>query len=174
MKQVFLTSGPRGGGKSTYVEELCRRRPDLTLVSRDQVMLELFGTVWFGAYSGGADHDRGMQEVWRRLEVALKPEGACVVFDCWNGFPADRRWLIEKLRELGADQVICLQFFVSVETCVRWYMRKPEQVRGGLSESSIRCDYRLYYGQAQSIGQDGFDHVIEVRPEEPELFDLIP
>jgi hypothetical protein len=78
------------------------------------------------------------------------------------------------LRNLGADQVTCLFFMTSIETCVQWYMQKPEGDRGGLSEHSVRHDYQLYYQEAQTIGQDGFDHVIEVRPEEPGLFDFIP
>lgn len=137
-------------------------------------MLELFDTVWFGAYSGGANHDQGMCVVWDRLAAALRTEDARVVFDCWNGFPSDRQWLVGRLRELGANKVICLQFVVSIGTCVRWYMQKPEKVRGGLSEHSVRHDYLLYYEEAQLIERDGFDQVIEVRPEEPQLFDVIP
>jgi len=52
MKTIILTSGPVGGGKSTYVEMVQKQHPEINVISRDKIMLSLLGKEYFDGYSG--------------------------------------------------------------------------------------------------------------------------
>jgi len=161
MKTVYLTSGPRGSGKSTYIKELVSRHPEVSLISRDEILIRLFGSTSLESYGGG--HFAAMEVLFKEVGKCLSSgEKADLVLDCWNGFPEDRKDMIGRLRNLGADRVVCWQFITTIDMCIKWFLQKGD-VRG-YSERGARHDYRLYHRLAKDIQEDGFDGVCLVDP----------
>lgn len=161
MKIVYLTSGPRGSGKTAFVDHVITRHPEAHIVSRDDILVELFGKTSLCTYSGG--HHIAIQTMTERLETLLGVEkDVKILLDCWNGFSRERRRLIKVLRDLGADRVYCWHFTLPLETCIRWFMSKKDS--NGYSESGIKWDYNLFYNESSSIETDGFDVVIRIDP----------
>lgn len=166
MKRVFLTSGPRGSGKSTYVKKVLENRTELVIISRDEIAISLFGSIYLNPYTG--DHDYLLEIVFDRVAKILREnKDVTIVLDYWNGYPRERESIISKLRELGADEVYCLYFEISSATCVEWFKKKLDA--GNLSESSIRSDCELYYNLSRNIHEDGFDKVFTINPLQGEL-----
>ena len=161
MKTVILTSGPRGAGKSTYVELVKKIQPEVMCMSRDELLIELFGKTSLCAYTGEHEYARLIFE--RRLkEVLKKDDDSKIIIDYWNGFSKTRQHLIEKFREYGADRVICWQFVISIDVCLNWFFKKSDSV--GYSENGCRRDHKLYYNTAKHIDKDGFDAVYHIDP----------
>lgn len=160
MKTVILTSGPRGSGKSLYAETVRTHHPEITVVSRDQILIELFGSTSLNPYEGG--HEYGFHTMLSMLREILSVDNpnTTILLDCWNGYSSDRIELIGKLRAMGADKVSCLQFLISADTCVEWFKKKPDN--GGQPEYSIRNDHLHYYQKAATIEEDGFDEVFQI------------
>ena len=164
MKKVFFTSGPRGSGKSEYVRKVSLCHPHVIVVSRDEIIMRHGGSTWMDPYSGMSEIV--LEEIWGLVARAMVPdnERVHVLIDCWNWSSDDRKHLVQKAREVGADWVGCLQFFLSVERCIEWCRMKPEL--HGAHDASITDDHRAYYENAADIESDGFDQVISVTPEE--------
>lgn len=161
MNIVYLTSGPRGSGKSTFINKVLTDSPNTVLISRDSVLVELFGQTSLSPYDGG--HSFAQKVVFERIEECLKSnDNAKIMLDYWNGFSSERRRLIRRLKELGADMVICWYFVVSFETCLKWFMLKKDS--DGYNESMIRNDYNLFYEESSDIETAGFDGVIYINP----------
>lgn len=162
MVTVYLTSGPRGTGKSIFVEEIIKRFKEVCLVSRDKISIELFGSTSFDPYCGGGYEV--IEELFYRIKklIRLSNKRADIIVDCWNGFPSERVAITRRLREVGVDRVICWQFIVPEDTCVKWFFQKNDSK--GYSESGIRSDYALYYKTAKDIEKEGFDQVYRIDP----------
>lgn len=166
MKKVFLTSGPRGSGKSTYTKKIAKLHPEFNLISRDEISISLFKSIYLSPYTG--DHHYLKEVVFERIGKLLSEnQDVTIILDYWNGFSHEREALIRKLRDLGADEVYCLYFEVSLTTCIRWFKEKKDS--GSLSESSIKNDYELYYSKAKDIRRDGFDKVFLINPSQEEF-----
>ena len=160
MKTIYLTSGPRGSGKSSYCKKILTLCPELKLIIRDEILVELFGTTSLNPYESG--HLYAQEIIFKMLEKLLAREDVHIILDFWNGFPDERRAMIERLRELGADKIFCWQFHVPVNVCIEWFFQKPDAK--GYSEFGIRNDHELYYELAREIRRDGFDEVFEIDP----------
>ena len=161
MKIVILSSGPRGSGKSTYLNLVKQRHPEISFLSRDEVLIEIFGSTHLDPYTGG--HWYAAKVLEEKLQTILSAdEDLILIYDCWNGYSSERKDLIWKLHNAGADKVICWQFVTPLEVCETWFYKKPDV--GGYSESACRRDYKMYHHLAQGIGEDGFDAVIEINP----------
>ena len=46
MKTVILTVGPRGAGKSNFCNQIVQSHSEIVLVSRDAILIELFGSIY--------------------------------------------------------------------------------------------------------------------------------
>jgi len=163
MKKVCLTSGPRGSGKSTYLKTMrLNYYPKTSIISRDELLMELFGRIGLDPYAG--EHDYALKILFERIkkQLFLNIEDAVLFLDCWNGYPSERRTIIKKLLELGADQVFCWQFIVPLDVCLNWFFKKQDSK--GYTENMIINDYNLYYEQALNIENDGFDKVYKINP----------
>ena len=162
MKTLLLTSGPRGGGKTTLVKAIKKDNPSIPVVSRDEIRLKLFGSIGLNPYTN--DSEVAFLAMSKALKSSLSREepSELVILDCWNGFSGERKQIIKTARECGADRVHCLQFFVPLDVCLKWFTQKT--YTGGLSESSVRWDYGLYYKTAEDIEKDGFDSIIPINP----------
>lgn len=164
MKTIYLTSGPRGAGKSAYCKKVAVLNPEFKLIIRDEILVELFGTTSLSPYEGG--HFHAQEVVFEMIEKLLSSAGDInIVLDFWNGFPGERIAMIKRLKKLGADRVFCWQFQVAVDICVKWFFQKPDSK--GYSESGIKKDHALYYEMAENIERDGFDKVFRINPCDP-------
>lgn len=159
-KTVILTSGPRGIGKTTYTELVKSLHPDVELLSRDKLLVELFGKTSLSPYDGSRYYAHVVLR--ERLRELLQKDNNKIIFDCWNGSSRERNYLAGMLRTLGADKVICWQFVVELDTCIKWFLKKTDVA--GYSEYSCRSDYKLYYQSAIDIEEDGFDAVYRINP----------
>jgi predicted kinase len=162
MKTVLITSGPRGGGKTTYVEAFKGMHPHIPVVSRDKICLELLGSVVFDPYTGECEYV--YEKMFGKLRQFLDggDSGEIIILDCWNGSSGGRKELIRKAKDFGAHRVYCLQFFLPLDICIKWFMQKEHKF--GHSESSVKHDYNLYYKTAQNIEEDGFDSIFPINP----------
>lgn len=171
MKRVILTVGPQGAGKSTYCEAVCRAHPEVVLISRDAILIELYGTVWLDSYSGG--HLEGERIMWRRVRQQLKEPNLTLILDCWNG-AADRPEMTATLRRFGADWIGVWQFMTPLETACEWFFaRSPNDYSHLQPEHAARmhrldrvyyCDaYTAFHRQSVSLEQ-GFDKIRQINP----------
>jgi hypothetical protein len=180
-KQVYLLTGPRGSGKSHYGQLLVQRQPELAWISRDEILVQNFGSVTLDSYSGG--HFLVAKLVREQLQALLQKEGDTrILLDYWTGTNDERaRWLTF-LRQCGVDSVDVLYFNTSVDLVNQWFWMKPGVARisemparpnEGLvfyCESSPSRDHRLFHEFAVGIEKLGFDQIIQVDP----TADLIP
>ena len=175
LKEVILTVGPQGSGKSSFCEKAVALDPSLTLISRDKILYELFGSVFLDAYSGG--HYHAYEVMWERVKEQVEATSdSRIILDTWNGGSRERRAIIERLRELGVGRVVAWYFVTPVETVSEWFWNKP-----GIAKSSEMCarsgqgltffsdkapkhDYKLFHKWARDIDLDGFDEVVRINP----------
>ena len=161
MKTVVLTSGPRGAGKSTFVDAYASRSLDVRVLSRDKLLVDLFETTTLDRYSGG--HYLASKLFLEQVEQALHAsEDAKLIVDYWNGFSHDRRSLIREYTHLGAQKIVCWKFMTPKEVCVDWFMKKEDSA--GYTTRMVKNDYDLYHQESQNILSDGFDQIHYINP----------
>ena len=123
MKTVFLTVGPQGSGKSVFCQKVVLENQHLKMVSRDAILIELFGTPWLDSYSGG--HFLAHEKMWKDVAEYLTQDDIALILDCWNGYPEERQEMVKRLRNLGAERVVAWYFTTPLNVCIEWYLQKP-------------------------------------------------
>lgn len=167
MKTAYLTSGPRGSGKSTFIGQLQRDYTSLLVFDRDKFFNQEFGNAWLNPYEFPGFVR--MEIVKQEIEKIIKSTGEDIklIVDCWNGFSNERRYISYMLRELGFDVINCLYFITPLEACLKWVRKKSDC--SSFSEQNIISDYRLYHIEAEDI--------LNPDPDDPwfdgEIFDLV-
>lgn len=161
MKTVILTSGPRGSGKSTFVDLVQKAHPDIKFMSRDKLLMEIFGKTGLDPYLG--EHEYAKKVFQDKLKNVLAEKGNFkLIVDYWNGFSSDRQSLIKMFRRYGAERVICWQFILPLDVCLGWFFKKSDS--RGYTQDGISRDYKLYYQKARDIEEDGFNAVYYINP----------
>lgn len=176
MRKAYLTAGPPGAGKSTFCDRVIAAHPEMVLVSRDQILIAMFGTVWLSAYTG--EHEAGFERMKAIIRDALRPKNASIILDCWNGYPSERESIVSMLRQYGADYVEAWLFTTPVDVCVEWRLQR-EAERGGdewqgdrlemtrkFRSISYASDHELFHSMPTTKTQ-GFDRVRRVDPTQP-------
>lgn len=178
MKRVILMVGPQYSGKSTFCQKALPLFPDVSYVSRDEILIELFGTTLLSRYTG--EHGAGLNRLWEIVATRLRKRGrVTLLLDMWNGFLQERMLIAEKLRRLGARKVDAWYFVTPLETCIKWsFLREPvkpsdnERYQRESQVQRVTHDYKLYHSTSR-IMQEGVFHSIErINPlyDEPRLF----
>lgn len=169
MKQVALTIGPQGSGKSTFCENYIKTYPNVALISRDKILFEMYGTVWLDPYTGG--HYVATKVMWQRLLEQLK---SCdkLILDLWNGCQEERTYIINRLRSSGVGKVEAWFFITAEDVCVEWFVKRESldknvgiaqwQVdRMALSDAKMcRKNYIKYHQLAVDLV--GFDTIYRI------------
>ncbi len=179
MKTVILTVGPQHVGKSTFCKKVIEKYPSLHMVSRDDILMELFGSVNLDTYSGG--HIFALEKMWDVLKENLK-EHSNIILDCWNGPDSQREEIIRQLRYLGVEKIGA------------WYVKTPREIFHSWCEKTILTEepkkdpiwesrrkegrmrdflspYDFFYKNATVSINQGFDFVVEINPTvEPSSF----
>lgn len=174
-KCVYLLVGQRGAGKSHYAKRLLEKQTDLTLISRDEILLRKFGTTDLSPYGGAHCYVNWLTLRLLRFVFRTSPVTK-IIFDCWTGSSKERHILIERLRECGATRVVALYFITSLEYVNVWFWRKPGIAKSSewkerkkedlvyFSDHVPSCDYDVFHQLAKEIDSDGFDEVIRINP----------
>ncbi|MBP6942537.1 MAG: hypothetical protein KBB55_00660 [Candidatus Buchananbacteria bacterium] len=182
MRRAILTIGPRGCGKSTYCQQIIKERPDISLVSRDQIMLEIYGKV--GLNLKRESPVPIFETMWARIAEHFEREEVIVIIDCWNGWGDDRQFLTKKLRQLGADTIDGWYFVVPENVCAQWCVEKEvinhpalrdedDSWQLKLRAASARQEYRRYHDQPVELDQ-GFDAIHIINPLQLAFLTFIP
>lgn len=169
-KHAILTVGPQYAGKSSFCKGIVSAHPDVVYVSRDEILMDLFGTVWLSQYSG--KHSVGLDKMWEIVAEHLKQESTTLILDTWNGFTHERADIVQKLRSLGVDRVDAWCFTTPQETCFDWSLKR-EPVGEGRSEKwtqfrlesrRITCEANYQFFHSQPLGAYLFDEIFEINP----------
>lgn len=176
MKTVILTIGPQGSGKSTYCNNVVAAHPDITLLSRDKLLEEMFGKTWLDPYSGG--HYVAMERLLEMVRDVLQTnsQDTTLLLDCWNGSESERKHLISKLRDYGAEKIVGWYFVTPLNTTLRWFLERECAVDSSKwqrdsNERICRNNYPLFHEFAEDVREGkGFDSVRIINPLQRLLF----
>jgi predicted kinase len=118
MKQAFLTVGPQYAGKSTFCEVVTKKHPEVILISRDKIRVEVYGSIWTDPYT--TDGSEAMDLLWSRVKESMESPDATLILDCWNAAPTTRRQIVDALRQAGAERVEAWYFVTPPQQCAEW------------------------------------------------------
>jgi len=176
MNIVYLLVGQRGSGKSYYAKRIAENQSGLSVISRDEILVRLFGSADLGAYGG--EHFFASEVMRRLLRRKLSTQaGLRLMLDVWTGDGIERERLIAKLRQYGANRVVALYFITPLDAVSVWFWKKPGIARiskmktkkgEGLvffSDDAPAHDYKVFHRLASSIDSNGFDQVVRVDPQ---------
>ncbi len=172
---VYLLVGTRGAGKSHYAQKIVENQTAFSIVSRDEILIRLFGSTHTDPYSGA--QYIAMMVMDRLLRRKLNTQqNLRLILDCWAGERRERKSLMKMLRQYGASRVVALYFVTPIEFVQEWFWKKPGIAKSGerrapggedvvyYSESAPDHDSKLFHKLAKKIDTDGFDEVIRVNP----------
>ncbi len=174
MREVIVTVGTRGSGKSTFCEKALALDPSFVEVSRDKILLKVFNGTYLDPYGGG--HFFASEKMWAEVTKHLFSPDLKMILDTWNGDRHDRWLIARKLRDLGADRVVAWYFTTPVETVEEWFWQKPGIAKSSemlarqgqglvfFSEDAPRRDHEMFHRLAAEIDTEGFDEVVRINP----------
>lgn len=174
MREIIVTVGTRASGKSTFCKKAVEADPSIIYISRDEILLELFGSTSLGSYSGG--HTHAYDKIWETTKNHLIPKVVRIILDVWNENTEDRRWIIKRLRKHKVDQITAWYFTTPIRFVEEWFWLKPNIAKMSeiinlqgqgftfYSKDAPRQDHRLFHQLAKDIDSDGFDEVIRINP----------
>lgn len=180
MSVVILTVGPQNIGKSTFCKKVLEMNPDTILISRDEILIEIFGSAYLNPYEGG--HYIGYDIMWERIEEKLKTISGPLILDCWNGPDKERDKIINRLRALSVTTIGAWYFITPLPKCLAWVIERFEKEKDWRNEewretkrrirtSSFTECYEFFYENA-NVGE-GFDFVVRINPLEPQTQDVL-
>lgn len=174
-KSVYLLVGQRGAGKSSYAKRLLANQPELSFVSRDEILVRKFGSTDTDPYGGAQWY--ALEVLHRLLRFVLRTRPTVkIVLDCWTEDSKGRVSLVQKLREYGATRVVALYFVTPRKIVSSWFWLKPGIAKmeemgkhNGknlvyFSADAPLRDYDAFHRLARHICSDGFDQVIRLDP----------
>ncbi len=176
-KIVYLLVGQRGSGKSGYIEKILKNQNGFYIISRDEILIRLFGSTDLNPYTGG--HCYAFKIMRRLISMKLSSSGNIkLILDCWTGNSSERKALIKGLQSCGATKIIALYFMTPLETVKEWFWKKPGIKKIGqkaddeehtvfFSEDAPERDYEIFHNLAKDINSDGFDKVVRIDPTQP-------
>lgn len=169
MRKAILVTGPQGAGKSTFCKEITKCRPDVVLIERDAIFIEIFGDKYLDPYSGA--HYYGPKVMWERVAEKLKTnENIDLLLDTWCGHPGERSWAGKNLRSLGADQVDLWCFVTPEDVCVKQYeIREGPKWSSGIREINLECcrkNFRTWHRMPLELNMEEsvFDNIRMINP----------
>lgn len=167
MKIAYLTSGPRGAGKSTFVAQLQKENPLLLVFDRDKFFDQEFGNSWLDHYVFPDVVRMKIIEEEIRNIINLNGGNASLIVDCYNGTYGARIDISRMLRRIGIDVVNCLYFVTPFSTCFRWFRSKSDGFK--YSNMAINYNYKIYHTEADDLrnpnkSKDTFDRIFRVNP----------
>ena len=172
MRRIFVTVGPQGAGKSVYCKKIIQEHSSVKLICRDEILFSLFGSSWIDPHTGG--HFRAKEIMFERLSGLLIQEDADIIVDSYTGRSYERRELTSKLRELGAERVLALNFLTPADVCYQWFFEREghPSTQNEAGEKERYLEYHRAYRSEPVNMEEGFDRIIRVNPIQGDLFFL--
>lgn len=185
MRRVILTAGPRGAGKTTFCKKVVEARPEIVLIERDAILIEMFGRTDLCPYTGG--HQAASSRMMTLVKETLKRENITLILDTWNGYAEERRFITDKLFTFDVDRIDLWLFTTPRRVCVRQFISRSrieqgvpqgknlsdrEKLMYKLAAESSHRHYHLYHSQPFELDQ-GFTSIVRINPAEQTLFPLI-
>lgn len=172
MRQVILTVGPRGAGKTTFCQEIIKLRPEVVMIERDALFNELVRDTWQDPSLGNFHY--GYKVMMKKVEEVLKPDPVILILDSWTGDAIDRWRLIKNLRQCGADRITAWYFVTAEDSVVSQFMKKSkfsqeDEVMRNIETRFCRRNYRVYHSHPVDLEQ-GFDDIELINPDQLTLF----
>jgi len=149
MKIVYLISGPRGSGKSTFAEMIKKNNPEVVVINEDEIKLAHFGSIYLDSDAGEHIFARYLLEQEIKKTVESAGNSAKIILDVWNGFSGSRSEIIRFLRRLEVECVICWYFIVPLNICLQWFRTKKDCDK--YSDAMVTGDYNLFHKEADDI-----------------------
>jgi predicted kinase len=171
---IYLPVGPQGAGKSSFCHQLVASNPHLYFHSRDDISIELFGTMYGSSYWHPAEG--AFRAIEKRIQENLRRNpSARIVLDFWNGFPTDRRTINERLlAQCGITRVIAWRFTTPRDVCAEWFCKRQ------LAEEREESNYQYkpdYWGRRRESllerGASNYDYFIRQPVELDQGFEAI-
>lgn len=175
-KCVYLLVEQRGSGKSHYTKRLLANQPELSLISRDEILVRKFGSTDTSPYGGAQWYILEVMHRLLRFVLRTRPM-ANIILDCWTEDSKGRVSLVRKLREYGATWVVALYFVTPREVVNSCFWLKPGIAKMNemgsrkgenlvyFSSDAPSRDYDVFHRLARQIDSDGFDEVIRIDPQ---------
>lgn len=182
MKIVVLPIGIRGSGKTTYIEKVAKKNPDVTVFSKDEIVRKKYGRTIFnfqnpGDKSLGGESAHFIRE-FIRLYLASSAENMQIILDMSIETREYRATFVKECRSLGVDSVVCWYFTTPYNQCIEWFGKKPEKDRIGVGIVDLHMEYNalklrstdidypespLYFG----LNPVGFNLIRRIDPSDP-------
>lgn len=173
MKRAILTVGPQYAGKSTFCEKVVVAHPEVVIISRDKLRVQVYGSVYTDPYqTNGWEAERLM---WEAVAKHLAQPEIALILDCWNLSAAERQNIFQKLKDYGATRIDLWHFTTSPDTCVQWSLKR-DPPSGGTDERwhQARIDSQsffcrrncdLFRRETHGIeNEPGFDTLVNIDP----------
>lgn len=119
MRTAYITSGPRGAGKSTLVSKLKENNPKIIVFDRDKALYEAFGDSWTDLYSFVSYILKDFIKDKITDMVHSSGDDAKIIVDFWNGSYEEREFLGNVLLYAGVSCVNCLYFVTPLPICLK-------------------------------------------------------
>lgn len=171
MCRAILADGPQGAGKTTFCREIARQRPDVLLIERDAIVIELYGPRAFDPYA--CSIDVACRVMWEKVRHAMEScDANTVLVDAFHGSPTKRTRAGHKLRSHGATQVDLWYFTTHENTCVQQYMEREGErwrMKPALFDMNAGCcrrNYRTFHRMPIEIPDEesAFDSITFINP----------
>ena len=159
---VILTSGPRGSGKTTYVNFIKKENPEVIVISRDEILLELYGTIYLKRYWERGSHIFVWNRIKEIIDLASQKSSYKIILDFWNRTFEDREQIITKLRDLGVERIICWKFIVPLDACLSLFSQKDDIC--GAEKYFSKKNFYDFYRNMEEIYNNGFDCIETIDP----------
>lgn len=193
MRCAALAIGPQGAGKSTFCKKMVEAEPGIVLVSRDAILLELFGSVYQEEENPGA-YEAAWKEMWRIVARHLgRSDDVRLILDFWTQSARQRHAVVGTLQNFDFDRIEAWQFVTPAAVAMRWYFRrewqniqareqelrrrqrpeKGEEYYFKLRRAALhdRCqEYRKhwnYFISDEPLPEEGFDQVRQIDAQSP-------
>lgn len=184
LKEAILTVGPRASGKTTFCKKALEIDPSIIFISRDEILISLFGKVAIDPYVGGESYV--LDKIFEKIkEISESNPSLTMILDYFNGNSLERKFIIQKLRELGFDQVTAWYFTTAPRYVKEWFWKKPgiakfsemeekkDQGYAFYFEDVPIKDYNTFWALVATIDTDGFDDVLRINPLESSPEDIL-
>jgi predicted kinase len=167
VKQAFLTVGPQYAGKSTFCEAVVAKHPEIILISRDKIRVEVYGSIWTDPYT--TDGSEAMNLLWCRVKEGMKSPDATLILDCWNAGPTIRRQITDTLRQAGATQVEAWYFVTPPQQCVEWLFKRDHPGGNQRYQNYVKLEHQerclKFHELHKNLRDEGvFDSVRVINP----------
>jgi len=168
MKEVILTVGPQGAGKTTFCEKIIQAHPEIKYISRDAILVEMYDV---SPHMLGSDEcELGLAKMYDELQRELEEPGDTrIIIDCWCATKKERKAIIERIKffDEGTHTIGAWHFITPEEKYLEWW----EVKYGPAWTMTVAMNTFAYRQYADKIEHsEGFNFIKEINLLKPPCF----